>query len=327
MRPLTDQIPKALVPLAGKPLLQRAIETLTLAGIDRIAVGLGWLKEEVKDMLSSIDVPAEVTMVDVHDYQRGPLETLVATSNQLQSEEFLVTPVDALVSPDDVAGLMVAHGEVFTLATDFATSSGSRVFTDDSGTLVGIGKSIKPYSREGGSAMMFMAKAEFLDYCRSALDGGHSRVLDVMNQALQRGVRARAYPMVQRWFDVDTILDLIQVNSYLLSESLRGPSDHIFVPTGDVMEIGEELRTRTGIHLNRGTHLYGPMLLAPGCVVGADAKIGPDVFLDENTRVGSGCHLKRLVASGESTIPDGMLLENVVMFRSKIHSGGESDSK
>jgi NDP-sugar pyrophosphorylase family protein len=133
--------------------------------------------------------------------------------------------------------------------------------------------------------------------------------------------------MVHRWFDVDTVLDLIKANGQLLADGLQETSDSVFLPKGDVMEIGEEVEAGRGIHLNRGVHLEGPLLLSPGCVVGGNAKIGPDVFLDENTHVGSGCHLKRLVASGESNIPDGMLLENAVIYRSEIHSGGEPVSK
>jgi N-acetyl-alpha-D-muramate 1-phosphate uridylyltransferase len=51
MRPLTDTIPKPLVPLQGKPLIQYHVERLAAAGIERIVINLAWLGEQVRQAL------------------------------------------------------------------------------------------------------------------------------------------------------------------------------------------------------------------------------------------------------------------------------------
>jgi len=47
LRPLTDKMPKCLVPIGGKPLLQHWLEALNRAGIKEALVNTHWLHEEV----------------------------------------------------------------------------------------------------------------------------------------------------------------------------------------------------------------------------------------------------------------------------------------
>ena len=47
LRPLTDRMPKALVPIAGKPLLQWQIEKLREAGLTRIVINIHHKAEQI----------------------------------------------------------------------------------------------------------------------------------------------------------------------------------------------------------------------------------------------------------------------------------------
>ncbi|MBI2383150.1 MAG: nucleotidyltransferase family protein [Gammaproteobacteria bacterium] len=51
MRPLTDTLPKPLIPVAGKPLIQHHIENLRGAGLHHFVVNLGWLGERIHEAL------------------------------------------------------------------------------------------------------------------------------------------------------------------------------------------------------------------------------------------------------------------------------------
>lgn len=52
LRPLTDTIPKALVPVGGKPSLQRVIERLRDAGIGQIIVNIHHFPDKIKTFLA-----------------------------------------------------------------------------------------------------------------------------------------------------------------------------------------------------------------------------------------------------------------------------------
>jgi MurNAc alpha-1-phosphate uridylyltransferase len=51
MRPLTDRVPKPLLEVHGKPLIQYHIEKLAHAGISRIVINLAWLGSMIRDRL------------------------------------------------------------------------------------------------------------------------------------------------------------------------------------------------------------------------------------------------------------------------------------
>ena len=62
MRPLTDNTPKPLLRIRGKPLIERHIERLVAAGIERIVINLAWLGPMIRDYLgdgSRFGVPIE----------------------------------------------------------------------------------------------------------------------------------------------------------------------------------------------------------------------------------------------------------------------------
>jgi MurNAc alpha-1-phosphate uridylyltransferase len=51
MRPLTDRVPKPLVPVRGKPLIEHHLERLAAAGIDRVVINLAWLGALIREAL------------------------------------------------------------------------------------------------------------------------------------------------------------------------------------------------------------------------------------------------------------------------------------
>ncbi len=60
MRPLTDQMPKPLVPVDGKPLIDYALDSLQAAGIGKVVVNVHHRAEQMIDHLSRRAAPAAV---------------------------------------------------------------------------------------------------------------------------------------------------------------------------------------------------------------------------------------------------------------------------
>ena len=51
MRPITDTLPKPLVPVAGKPLIVYHLERLAAAGVRDVVVNLSWLGDQIRAAL------------------------------------------------------------------------------------------------------------------------------------------------------------------------------------------------------------------------------------------------------------------------------------
>jgi MurNAc alpha-1-phosphate uridylyltransferase len=51
MRPLTDTTPKPLLRVHGQPLIERQVQSLVYAGIERVVINLAWLGSQIRDYL------------------------------------------------------------------------------------------------------------------------------------------------------------------------------------------------------------------------------------------------------------------------------------
>ena len=51
LRPLTDTIPKPLLPVRGRPLIERHVTALARAGMERIVINLAWLGSQIREYL------------------------------------------------------------------------------------------------------------------------------------------------------------------------------------------------------------------------------------------------------------------------------------
>ena len=57
MRPITNTLPKPLVPVAGRTLLDRALDSLETAGIDQVFVNVHYLADQIENHLANRPTP------------------------------------------------------------------------------------------------------------------------------------------------------------------------------------------------------------------------------------------------------------------------------
>ena len=57
MRPLTDRLPKPLVPVAGKPLLDHVLDRLSAQGVERVVVNVHYLADLIERHVASRKAP------------------------------------------------------------------------------------------------------------------------------------------------------------------------------------------------------------------------------------------------------------------------------
>lgn len=110
LKPITDNLPKALVKVGTKPMLHRVICKIRDAGFDRVVVNVHHFPEMIEDYLRSIDIGIRVDIS--REDSPEPLETgggIKHAAKFLSSAEgrFLVHNTDIL-SDLDIRSLMAA---------------------------------------------------------------------------------------------------------------------------------------------------------------------------------------------------------------------------
>ncbi|REL26052.1 nucleotidyltransferase family protein [Thalassotalea euphylliae] len=99
LKPLTDTMPKCLVPIKGKPLLAYWLEKLDALGVTEILINLHYLSEKVAAFIATSPYKSKVTLIK-EDKLLGTAGTLVANKEFWQNEETLVIHADNFCMSD-----------------------------------------------------------------------------------------------------------------------------------------------------------------------------------------------------------------------------------
>ena len=126
LQPLTNTIPKALVPVGGKPMLQHTIEQLKAQGITSVIINIHYLGEKILDFLDQhknfgIDI-------QISDERERILETgggLLKAKEFINEDDFLVCNADVFtnINIQQFAEYHFKHKAVATLAVRVRKSS------------------------------------------------------------------------------------------------------------------------------------------------------------------------------------------------------------
>ena len=211
MRPLTDLMPKPLLPVAGKPLIVWHIERLRAAGITELVINHAWLGEQLEVALGD----GAALGVQIQWSREGEaLETLggiVKALPLLGDAPFLVVNGDIwcdiafgqLSLPADcLATLVLVDNPVQHPQGDFALQQG-RVLA------------------EGESRLTFSGVGLYHPTLFAGCQPGKAPLAPLLRAAMARqqvaGVHHRGH-----WFDIGTPARLQQLDQQLRAASQRG---------------------------------------------------------------------------------------------------------
>jgi bifunctional UDP-N-acetylglucosamine pyrophosphorylase/glucosamine-1-phosphate N-acetyltransferase len=99
MRPLTDKIPKAMVKLRGKPLLEWNMEKIKAMGIAEVAMVVGYKKEAIVKYFKNEWNGMKITYIDQPE-QLGTADALKRAKDFVGNDEFLLIHCDVIVSDE-----------------------------------------------------------------------------------------------------------------------------------------------------------------------------------------------------------------------------------
>lgn len=117
LKPLTDTMPKALVPVGGKPLLYHVIEKLKSAGIKKIVINIHHFGEMIIEYVKeNNNFGIEIVFSDERQMLLETGGAIKHAVDLLGDEPFLIHNVDIL-SNVDIKALINAHTESNSAAT------------------------------------------------------------------------------------------------------------------------------------------------------------------------------------------------------------------
>ncbi len=154
LRPLTEALPKSLLPVGGKPLLQRSLEALSYAGIERCVIVTGYLCEMIEDFVTTLHPTIEVEFIHNPAFaETNNNYSLWLTRPAVSGDEIVLLDADILFHHDILTRLLSsAHADALVMRT--TTSLGHEEIKcelDRDGAVVRIGKHLDPKKAAGES--------------------------------------------------------------------------------------------------------------------------------------------------------------------------------
>jgi mannose-1-phosphate guanylyltransferase len=222
LRPMTDTIPKCMLPIGGQPLLDIWLDAFDRAGVDEVLVNLHHLPDVVRHHLQArAGTPAVRTFFEPE--LLGSAGTLAANRAWVDGEEmFLACYADDLTD-FDLCSLVQAHREHGGIATltvfhSERPSAGGVVELDAAGTVVG-------FEEKPGQPVSDLVNAGMYAFHPGVLDAiGAVPPCDIGYHLLPRLVgRAKAVPVEGYFRDVGTVETYERAQQEWPTRSQRAP--------------------------------------------------------------------------------------------------------
>ena len=225
MKPLTNTMPKALVPVSGVPLLEIVIRRLIFFGIKDIIINVHYMAEQIEDFL------AKKNNFDVNIVISDEREKVLETGGGLKKAQwffddkkpFLVCNTDILCDID-IHKLKAQHTEnqsIATLAVQKRTTSRYLLFDEKnnlSGWLNTKSGEVK-LSRNESKKLQMLAFSSFqiletkiFDYLPK--DKDVFSTIDLFLAVSEKEI-VKAYETTAKWLDVGTPQNILQAEELL----------------------------------------------------------------------------------------------------------------
>lgn len=154
LRPLTNETPKCLLDVAGRPMLRRALEALARVGASDVTIVTGFRQEKIRAAVAVWAPPFPVTFVENPDYETtNNAYSLLLAGPRVAGAEFTLLDSDIVFDPAVLERVVTsAHPNCLALRpSDDLGDEEIKCELDESGRVVAIGKHVPPARAAGES--------------------------------------------------------------------------------------------------------------------------------------------------------------------------------
>lgn len=222
MRDLTASLPKPMLEVRGKPVLQHIVEALRDNGLTELLVIVGWRAEVVKEHFGNGSQLGLSVRYETQTVQDGTGRVVALARDFVGNDPFLLSYGDILVAPQnyrDICAAIDGAEAVISVKRSDDVSQGGAVFVNDKFELTDLRE--KPKSGEPTSpwynAGIYAFRRSIFDYIAKLEPSprGEYELTDAIRNLAISGNRVRAIEIAGDWADVRDPEILAQLNANL----------------------------------------------------------------------------------------------------------------
>jgi len=337
LRPLTDVLPKPVVPLMGQPMVGYALARLVRAGFGQVVLNGHHLADALQDEvgrfrdreLPSMSLRFSIELPEILGTGGG----LVAARPMLGSNTCAFVNGDILCD-FDFSGLVAEHHRTGAAATLLLVEHPDverfgAIRADAEGRVLDLanlatraasaaGGQAGPEARRGVFAGVHLVEPVVFDSLPA--EGFACIVRQGYVPMMNAGLDVRVVFHDGTWNDLGTLERYLQTHVDLLDDGFPGggAADLLAGPSGIAYGLdgqGTPYGDPAAVHVDPSATLRHPVAMAAGCAVGPSAVVGPHAVLGRDVAVGERVSLQEIVAWDGVAIDAGVDLSGGVCFR------------
>jgi mannose-1-phosphate guanylyltransferase len=307
LRPITYDVPKALVPLRNRPFIGYMLDFLKSGGLDGAVLSVGYLPTPIQEYLAECDLEGFSVDYAVEDRALGTAGGIKNAACYLRGGGPVVAVNGDVLSGLELKRLIEKHQETDALATITLTS----VEDPTAYGLVEVDHDMvvhrfieKPAADEVTTSLVnagiYVLEPEVLEMIQRGQEVSIERAIFPELQAMGR---LRAYISSSYWRDIGTPRSYLAASHDVLSGVVGASDGFDYLDVDPLTRVGKSVR------------LLPPLSVAPGCEIGDRATIGGRSSLARGCRVGEGAVVEGSILLEDAEVEAGAIVRGSIIGR------------
>ena len=171
LRPLTDTMPKCLLTVNGRTLLERTVDAMRQAGVTEFVVITGYRGEMIRDFLTSHFPHITFRFLHNADYEHNNnIYSLWMSGQEVRGKEFLLMDSDIFCDPAAVVRIAQEPGSALAVNRHECGEEEMKVVVDADLRITEISKTCRPEDAMGESVGIEKITADYSEALFRELD-------------------------------------------------------------------------------------------------------------------------------------------------------------
>ena len=310
LRPFTETIPKVMLPVANKPVLEYVIDAVKNNGITDIIVVVGYKKEVIMDYFKNYK-GAKITYV-IQEKQLGTAHALLHAKGNIK-DTFIVLSGDNIIDYKSISKLIIDDSKYSILIKEHPDPSKYGVVFIEKEKLKELVEKPKEEVGKFISTGIYKLPDTIFDNISELTSQGIYDFSSIMQSIVDKGEKINTI-IADLWRDIVYPWDLIHLNETMIQ---RTPSS-----LGGRIEKGVTIKSNVSIGsdttIYSGCYIVGPVIIGEGCEIGPNVCIFPSTTIGNNSIIQPFSQVENTVIMNDVRIGSGSLIKNSVIGRGCI---------
>ena len=299
MKPLSVNMPKHLLPVAGKPLIFHTLERLRDAGIKESLVITGYHEDMLREAINANDWSPMTVSYITQDERKGTAHAATFAKEFAGDSNLLLMNGDIMTGPGTFEGLIKQHESksldltLSVITIEDPTAYGIVVVKDEKATGL-IEKPTKDQLQfsnlvNAGIYALGPSLWDAIDKTKPSSRGEYE-ITDSIRMLIDKGT-VGAFTIPSWWLDVGKPWDLLNANKFILDSTetrIEGTVEEGAVIKGTaIVESNATVRS--------GAYIEGPIYIGEESIVGPNCYIRAHTTLCKKVKIGNAVEIKNSI--------------------------------